>query len=44
MANEILINACREETRVALLESGQLAELYIERKKDTSLIGSIYKS
>jgi ribonuclease G len=44
MANELLINACPEETRVALLESGQLAELYIERKKDTSIIGSIFKS
>ncbi|MBI4654491.1 MAG: Rne/Rng family ribonuclease [Nitrospirae bacterium] len=43
MANEIVINANREETRVALLESGQLAELYIERKKDTSLVGNVYK-
>lgn len=32
-----------EETRVALLESGQLAELYIERKKDASLVGNVYK-
>ena len=43
MGNEIIINASREETRVALLESGQLAELYIERKKDTSLVGNVYK-
>jgi ribonuclease G len=43
MANEIIINTSHEETRVALLESGQLAELYIERKKDTSLVGNIYK-
>lgn len=44
MANEIIINASSEETRVALLESSQLSELYIERKKDTSLVGNIYKS
>ena len=29
MANKIVINASMEETRAALLESGQLAELYI---------------
>lgn len=43
MTSEIIINASPEETRVALLESGQLAELYIERKKDVSLVGNIYK-
>jgi ribonuclease G len=43
MANEIIINDSLEETRVALLETNQLAELYIERKKDTSLVGNIYK-
>jgi ribonuclease G len=43
MANEIIINESLEETRVALLEGDQLAELYIERKKDTSLVGNIYK-
>lgn len=43
MPNEIIINASGEETRAALLESGQLAELYIEREKDTSLVGNVYK-
>lgn len=43
MTSEIIINASPEETRVALLEMGQLAELYIERKKDISLVGNIYK-
>ncbi len=43
MASEIIINASPEEIRVALLEMGQLAELYIERKKDISLVGNIYK-
>ncbi|MEK7698640.1 MAG: Rne/Rng family ribonuclease, partial [Nitrospirota bacterium] len=43
MTSEIIINASPEEIRVALLEMGQLAELYIERKKDISLVGNIYK-
>jgi ribonuclease G len=44
MAQKIIINTSPEETRVALLESdGQLSELYIERKKDVSLVGNIYK-
>ncbi|MDI6890552.1 MAG: Rne/Rng family ribonuclease [Thermodesulfovibrionales bacterium] len=43
MGSEILINATREETRVALLEGGQVVEFYIERKQDASLVGNIYK-
>ena len=43
MTSEIVVNSTREETRVALIEGGQLVELYIERSKDTSLIGNIYK-
>lgn len=43
MAGSILINVEREETRVALLEGGQVVEFYIERKKDASLVGNIYK-
>ena len=35
MTSEIIINASPEETRVALLEMGQLAELYIGRKKSS---------
>jgi ribonuclease G len=42
--SEIIINASPEETRVAVLEYGQLVELYIERKKDISLVGNIYKA
>lgn len=43
MGGEIVINSTPEETRVALLESGNhLAELYIERGKDTSLVGNIF--
>lgn len=43
MMRELVINATREESRVALLEGGQVVELYIERKRDTSLVGNIYK-
>lgn len=43
MDSEIVINATSYETRVALLEGGQVAELYIERKRDASLVGNIYK-
>lgn len=43
MAGQILINAEREETRVALLEDGQVVEFHVERKRDSSLVGNIYK-
>lgn len=43
MTSEIVINATREESRVALLEGGQVVELYMERKRDASLVGNIYK-
>ncbi len=44
MPGKIIINMSPEETRVALLESNaQLSELYIERKKDASLVGNVYK-
>lgn len=43
MEGEILINVTREETRVALLEGGQVLEVYVERKHDASLVGNIYK-
>src|SRR5512146_3087319 len=43
MSSDILINASSGETRVALLESGQLVELYIERKSEQGISGNIYK-
>ncbi len=43
MGSEILINVTREETRVGLLEGGQVVEFYIERKREASLVGNIYK-
>ena len=43
MSNNILINVTRDEIRVGLVENSQLVELYIERKKDESVVGNIYK-
>ncbi|HYA31525.1 MAG TPA: Rne/Rng family ribonuclease [Thermodesulfovibrionales bacterium] len=43
MSSEILINVTREEIRVGLLEGGQVIEFYVERKRDASLVGNIYK-
>lgn len=43
MPNEILINSMPEEVRVGLLEGGQVVEFYVERKRDASLVGNIYK-
>ncbi len=41
MSSEILISSDPWENRVAILEDGELAELYIEREE--KVIGSIYK-
>ncbi len=43
MSNELVINVTHQETRVALLEGGQLAELFIERKRERVTAGSICK-
>src|SRR5512137_668114 len=43
MDSEILIDVTRDEIRVGLLEGGQVVEFYVERKRDASLVGNIYK-
>ncbi|MEM9174977.1 MAG: Rne/Rng family ribonuclease [Myxococcota bacterium] len=43
MQNEIIINAELGETRVALLEDKQFAELHIERERDKSVVGNVVK-
>ena len=43
MANELIISVSPFESRVALVENGNVVELYIEREAETSLIGNIYK-
>lgn len=43
MKKEILVNCSHEETRVALVENGQLAELLVERAESEKIVGNIYK-
>jgi ribonuclease G len=43
MSQEILINITPREVRVALLNSGILQEIYIERRLHQGLLGNIYK-
>jgi ribonuclease G len=40
---ELLVNRTSSETRVALLEGGHLAELFIEKEGSGSLVGNLYK-
>jgi len=42
MGKEIIINAEKEQTRIAILEEGELAELYIENPENTRTIGNIF--
>jgi ribonuclease G len=41
--NLLVVNADGPETRVALIDKGILAELYIERRKERGIVGNIYK-
>ena len=43
MASEIIINSNPREIRVALVESNQLAEIFIEHKAKKGIVGNIYK-
>jgi ribonuclease G len=43
MSKELVISATPHETRVAIVENGQLCEIYIEREKEFALVGSLYK-
>ena len=43
MKSKLVINVCEQETRVALLEDGTIAELYIERQDESDVAGNIYK-
>jgi ribonuclease G len=43
MSKELVISATPQETRVAIMEDGQLCEIYIEREKEFALVGSLYK-
>jgi ribonuclease G len=43
MSAELIVNAKLYETRVALVENGQVVELYVERSSDRGIAGNIYK-
>jgi ribonuclease G len=41
--NEIVVDVSFDQTRVALLEDGELSEIYIERYSNRRTVGNIYK-
>ncbi len=41
--SEIIINSTPQETRIALVENGEVVELFFERKKERGILGNIYK-
>jgi ribonuclease G len=41
---QIILNCTTQETRVAVIEGGQLAEIYIERLRNRGVVGNIYKA
>jgi ribonuclease G len=43
MNKDIIVSATPQETRVALLEDGVLAELFIERAAQRNVVGNVYK-
>jgi ribonuclease G len=43
MTKEMVVSASSQDTKIAILEDGQLVEVYFEREQEYSLAGSIYK-
>ncbi|HBF11865.1 MAG TPA: Rne/Rng family ribonuclease [Deltaproteobacteria bacterium] len=43
MSDELIVNVTLGETRIARLENGTVAELYIERDGDQQVVGNVYK-
>ena len=43
MANSLVINCNPHETRIGVIEDGQVVELMIERRKKSGVLGNIYK-
>src|ERR1043166_5118956 len=43
MAKELFVSLTPHETKVAVVEDAQLAEIYFERENEYTLAGSIYK-
>lgn len=42
MKNQIIINAAGKQTRIALLENGELAQLFIESEENQRTVGNIH--
>ena len=43
MGTSLVINCNPHEIRIGLIEDGQVVELMIERRKDSGVLGNIYK-
>ncbi|MEK7341001.1 MAG: Rne/Rng family ribonuclease, partial [Candidatus Binatota bacterium] len=43
MKQEIFINCTPQESRIAIVEDGSLAEFLVERKQEMGIAGNIYK-
>src|ERR1700747_2834747 len=43
MSKELFVSSTPHETKVAVVEEDQLAEIYFERENEYTLAGSIYK-
>src|SRR5205814_849869 len=43
MSREIVINSTKHESRIAVLDDGQVVELWIERTRHRTVVGNIYK-
>jgi ribonuclease G len=43
LVKEIVVNCGSRETRVAVIENGELVELYMERLQEQRIVGHIYK-
>ncbi|MEW6115135.1 MAG: Rne/Rng family ribonuclease, partial [Thermodesulfobacteriota bacterium] len=41
--NEIVMNITERETRLALIENGQVVEFHVERHGERGIVGNIYK-
>ena len=43
MTRDLIVSSTPRETRIALLEDGALAEIFLERETQRGIVGSIYK-
>lgn len=43
MNNAIVVNVSKRETRLALIEDGQVVEIHVERRGERGIVGNIYK-